>query len=113
MATHYQDPDITRFDTCPDDRFCKDMQMWVYFGKWYGGHFLTAVFESDLFGAIARADNKSMRNLKPLCQFIYSHLPASCWGSPDKMKEWAESGGLAGQQAAWEEENRDKEGAQQ
>ena len=52
------------------------------------GHFLTAVLENNLSDAIGRADDESMAALKPIVLFVYNYLPAPCWGSPDKVKEW-------------------------
>jgi hypothetical protein len=51
------------------------------------GHFLTAVLENDLFEAIARADETSLTNLPQIVRYIYSNLPMSIYGSPEKVRE--------------------------
>lgn len=52
------------------------------------GSFLTAVLSNDLFGAIWRADPENLRALEGICQFIYSDMPSSAWGTPDNVAAW-------------------------
>ena len=54
------------------------------------GHFLTAVLENNLFEAFARADLNSRAALFDICGYIYNDIPGSCWGSPERVKEWLE-----------------------
>lgn len=49
------------------------------------GHFLQAVLENDLGGAICRGDEQSLKDLALLYRLIYNHAPASMWGSRDKV----------------------------
>ncbi len=52
------------------------------------GGFLAAVLSNDLFEAVGRADETNIRFIGPICQFVYSHLPAASWGSREKVEEW-------------------------
>lgn len=61
------------------------------------GGFLTAVLENSLSDAVFRADNRNKELLEDWVNFVYWELPSSCWGSPEKVQEWIESGGLADQ----------------
>lgn len=60
------------------------------------GSFLRAVIENDLKGAFGRADENSRNNLFHIVAFFYNNAPSECWGSVDKVKEWAKTGGLKG-----------------
>lgn len=55
------------------------------------GGFLTAVLSNDLREACARADSTNQHCLFAYVQFLYMHAPAGCWGSPEKVRAWAES----------------------
>ena len=55
------------------------------------GQFLRAVLSNDLFDALGRADEFSRDALPEICSYIYNEVPGSCWGSPEKVKEWLES----------------------
>ncbi len=58
------------------------------------GDFLRAVLENNLKESFQRADEDNIRNMFEIVQFIYNEIPASCWGSPEKVKEWLrEKGG--------------------
>jgi len=52
------------------------------------GHFLTAVFEGDLFEAFGRADLGSRTGLWDLVVYLYNHAPAPSFGSKTKVKLW-------------------------
>lgn len=52
------------------------------------GHFLTAVLENDLMGAVGRADSESARGLVGLCTYLYNDAPSGCHGSPEKVAAW-------------------------
>jgi len=52
------------------------------------GHFLTALFENDLAGAISRADHINEHKLKDMMQWIYNEAPNNCWGSKEKVNNW-------------------------
>lgn len=50
------------------------------------GSFLTAVVENNLFVALSTADSYNRASIFQICQFIYSDLPAACWGSTEIVK---------------------------
>lgn len=52
------------------------------------GGFLTAVLSNDLFGAIQRGDSRALANLPHVVAYVYSELPAICWGTPGRVQEW-------------------------
>ena len=52
------------------------------------GDFLEAVLENDLKESFERADDDNIRSMFEIVQFIYNEIPARCWGSPEKVKEW-------------------------
>ena len=52
------------------------------------GHFLTAVFSNDLFGAVGRADKEAAATLVLLVSFIYNHVPCICYGDSAKISAW-------------------------
>lgn len=54
------------------------------------GRFLEAVLSNNLIETMQRADNSSLAGLVPLMSFIKWHIPADCWGSPEKVKAWLE-----------------------
>lgn len=55
------------------------------------GHFLTAVFEGDLFEAMGRADINSRTGLWDLVVYLYNHAPSPAFGSKTKVKLWLEA----------------------
>lgn len=52
------------------------------------GGFLRAVLENNLSEAFGRADEYNLTTLFHICAYIYNELPASCWGSPEKVETW-------------------------
>ena len=52
------------------------------------GDFLRAVLENDLMEACGRADEENAIALFQICAYVYNQLPASCHGSPEKVKKW-------------------------
>lgn len=54
------------------------------------GSFLRAVLENDLRGAFQRADLECRQNLFWICCYLWNEVPAACWGSPQKVKDWLE-----------------------
>lgn len=54
------------------------------------GGFLTAVICNDLRGAVLRADAENIVNLRAYIGWLYNEAPSSCWGSPERFKEWLE-----------------------
>ena len=52
------------------------------------GDFLYAVLTNNLKEAIGTADEENMADLAEIVRYCYMEIPGSCWGSPDKVKEW-------------------------
>lgn len=52
------------------------------------GGFLMSVFRNDLRGAIGRADNFNILELREIVMFLNMNAPAPCWGSPEKVTAW-------------------------
>jgi hypothetical protein len=52
------------------------------------GDFLTAVIQNNLMEAIGRADEEALLHLRDIVAWFYNEAPSTCWGSPEKMKEW-------------------------
>lgn len=52
------------------------------------GGFVMALLRNDLVDAINRADESSYRNLREIVQFMNMYMPASCWGSNEKVRAW-------------------------
>lgn len=60
------------------------------------GHFLTAVFENDLAGSAALADEKNGKSLLQYGKFLNWYVPSICWGDRLKIRKWINAGGLKG-----------------
>ena len=56
------------------------------------GHFLTAVLENNLSGAVGKADMASLKGLGAVVSWLYNEPSSGCWGSPEKVKAWLEHG---------------------
>jgi hypothetical protein len=52
------------------------------------GDFLTAVLSNNLWDAVARADDDSMKSLKYIVMFIHNELPSKCHGSKELVADW-------------------------
>lgn len=52
------------------------------------GRFLTELFSNHLTGAFAQADINNRKCMFLWATFLHNHVPAPCWGSPEKMKAW-------------------------
>jgi len=61
------------------------------------GSFMTAVLCNDLRESFGRADHINRERLFDIVSFLYCDAPSSCWGSPEKVREWVGRGGLNGQ----------------
>ena len=57
------------------------------------GHFLTHLFEGNLFGLYAHVDAENSVRVADFIQWIYNHAPSLCWGSPSKVEAWCNGGG--------------------
>lgn len=64
------------------------------------GDFLQAVITNDLRRAVEMADEENMFNLPAFVSYFYNHGPISCWGSMERMQEWAALGGKRGAERA-------------
>jgi hypothetical protein len=53
-------------------------------------HFLTALFENDLFRTIGRADDTNCKLIREWVRMLYNcdEIPSGCWGSKDRVREW-------------------------
>ena len=58
--------------------------------KRYPGGFLTAVLTNNLMGAVSKADNQNIAALPLIAKYVYNHLPATSWGSEEKLHKWCE-----------------------
>ena len=56
------------------------------------GGFLTAVITNNLRLAIGHADPTSLAALTDIVRFFHNESPSDCWGTPEKMKLWMETG---------------------
>jgi len=54
------------------------------------GSFLRAVICNKLVEAFAQADSTNILRLFDYADFLYNEVPSPCWGSEEKMLEWAE-----------------------
>jgi hypothetical protein len=52
------------------------------------GSFLRAVLQNDLFGAVDNADQQNRTILPQIVTFVYRELPATNWGSREKVTSW-------------------------
>ena len=73
------------------DRYVKD--------KCPTGRFLRAVLSNNLFEALGTADENNREALFDIVSYIYNELPGSCWGTPEKVKQWLVSRQPAGEPA--------------
>lgn len=58
--------------------------------------FLYAVLSNNLIRAFAKADAANTAALQEWTRLLHNDLPHNCYGSPEKVDEWAKYGGLAG-----------------
>lgn len=91
---------ICSYDSAPygyhiPDYMAGGLARWIAGGVMPGG-FLSAVLRGDLFGALGKADENNLRMLPAYGYFLYNKAPMMCYGSPEKVKAWAASNGLAG-----------------
>jgi hypothetical protein len=72
------------------ERMAGGLQRWIERGI-PPGSFLTAVLENNLSEAVGRADAENLANLPAYVGYLYNEAPGACWGSPQKVRAWAES----------------------
>ena len=61
-------------------------------GRLRPGSFLYAVLSNNLIQAIETADDENKRDLNALVKFMYTEIPAACWGSVNKVEKWIKGG---------------------
>jgi len=69
----------------------KQLQDYLNHGK-TPCRFLIAVLGNDLRGACSAADDDNRQNLFDVVSYCYNHLPARCWGSPERVETWIAGG---------------------
>lgn len=52
------------------------------------GHFLCALLENDLAGALARADDVSILAVRDIMSYLFNCAPAGSYGSRDEVDRW-------------------------
>ena len=52
------------------------------------GDFLTAVIQNHLTEALGKADDENRAAIFKIISWWHHEAPSSCWGSPEKVKEW-------------------------
>ena len=65
------------------------------------GHFLEAVLENNLQGAMRRADSQNLRALFCIVAWVVNELPAVSWGDRSARLAWIKAGGMEGQDIKW------------
>ena len=60
------------------------------------GHFLNAVLTNDLYEAVNRADDSNQRAIAALAKFLFNNVPASCFGTDEKVTTWCKHHGWWG-----------------
>jgi hypothetical protein len=55
------------------------------------GGFLLAVLSNDLMAAFSRADERNIAAMFDIVYYIYNKIPAACWGSPERVREWLQN----------------------
>lgn len=66
------------------------LRRWIEHGV-MPGSFLRAVLENNLKDAVGQADSTNQQLLVAYVIFLYNEAPAACWGSPEKVRAWAEA----------------------
>jgi hypothetical protein len=54
------------------------------------GHFLTAVLENDLFGAVMRSDPNNLNEIPAIVKWLYNEVPLEAYGSTLRVNAWIE-----------------------
>lgn len=54
------------------------------------GDFLYEVLCNNLVNAFGRADETNFDRMHVWARWLFNEAPASCWGSPEKVKAWLE-----------------------
>lgn len=86
QETNFLENENIRWSECPQT-VRQSLWLYIYYRINTGG-FLKAVLSNDLMQTMTRADQHNRQNIYEICQFLYNHLPARCFGSPEKYREW-------------------------
>lgn len=70
------------------------------------GGFLRAVLENNLHDAISMADDDNRADIIEICRYVYTSLPYSSHGNPERVRAWQGHKGMGGF-------NKIKEGGEQ
>jgi hypothetical protein len=60
------------------------------------GSFLQACIENDSKEAVGAADERNIRLLPEIVQYLYWECPHASWGKKGAFEKWIKAGGLAG-----------------
>jgi hypothetical protein len=71
-----------------DPSFLGAIARWVHKGIPPGG-FLTACLSNDLSGAVCRADDRSIGQIRDIVILSFNYLPIRCYGSADAVRRWS------------------------
>ena len=52
------------------------------------GHFLAAVLENNLSGAVLRVDIPNRESFFEVVMLVWNQAPSECWGSAEKVDAW-------------------------
>ena len=61
-----------------------------------GGSCLDAILSNNLRESFSRADEEVSACMFEIVKYLYTAVPAACWGSPDLMEKWMRQGGREG-----------------
>lgn len=75
-----------------EERFLESLKLWIEHAV-PTGSFLLAVLENDLKEAMGRGDEGAIDNLPHIVAWLYDDAPSRCWGSPTRVRNWANKSG--------------------
>jgi hypothetical protein len=58
--------------------------------------FIELLLSNNLVGTVQAADFININQIPQLCDFLTWEIPSTCWGSPEKVRNWIARGGLEG-----------------
>lgn len=85
---------MIRYDRLPE-HMQDDARAYVERGRLSGG-FFRAVIGNQLVEAFGRADGVNAAAMQDWARWLYNDAPSACWGSPEKISAWIDSGGMTG-----------------
>ena len=78
-----------------NDDMAEAIVQYVLYGRPPGG-FLGAVLENNLREAFGRADDNNRPIVYNYVHLLYNAAPSDCWGSPERVRDWIDAGGMEG-----------------